>query len=88
MDTLQQVIAVGCSVILLVDGDFASENVDIDALFPIQIPMQKDDEAMSELIIGEDGKILAQYGEYSETTPPTPIGTLALGLFANLRRPS
>ena len=67
----------------LVDGDFSSENVDIDALLPIQIPMQKDDEAMSELIIGEDGKILAQYGEYSETTPPTPIGTLTLGLFAN-----
>jgi len=67
----------------LVDGDFATEDVDIDTLLPIQIPMQKDNEVMSELIIGEDGKILAQYGEYSDLTPPTPIGTLVLALFSN-----
>ena len=64
----------------LVDGDFSTENIDVEALLPIQIPAKKDDVVMSNLTIEEDGKISAQYGD---ETPPVPIGTLALGLFAN-----
>jgi flagellar hook protein FlgE len=64
----------------LVDGDFSTENIDIEGLLPLQIPAKKDDVVMSNLTIEEDGKISAQYGD---DTTPIPIGTLALGLFAN-----
>jgi len=64
----------------LVDGEFSTENLDIDGLLPIQIPAKKDDEVMSNLTIEEDGKISAQYGD---ETPPVAIGTIGLGLFAN-----
>ena len=63
-----------------IEGDFSNESVELDSLLPLQIPAIKDDVAMSELIISENGQITAQY---SDDLPPVPIGTLTLGLFAN-----
>ena len=67
----------------LVDGQYATAPATIEELLPIQIPARKDNNAMSELEIAEDGQISAQYGQFGGELPRTPIATLALGLFTN-----
>ena len=64
----------------VVDNQFSPVDGGLGVLTPIQIPVERENDIMSELVISNDGKISARYGNQDELVP---ISSLALGVFSN-----